>query len=248
MGKRIRVQRRGRGGSTFIALTHKRVAPTCYFSLTETKSEETLKAVVEELLHEPGRGAPLAKIRLNNKVFYNVAPEGLSVGQEIQLGASTLTNPGDILPLGQIIPGAIVCNLELSPGDGGKIAKTSGAYATVVAHTSEGTLVKLPSGRSTYFNGFCRATVGVVAGAGRTDKPFLKAGKKFVWLKAKGRVYPVTKGIAMNAAFHPHGGGSHISQSLKPTTVSRTAPPGQKVGLIASRQTGRHKRRSGALN
>jgi len=252
MGKKIRVQRRGRGGPTFRAVTHKRIAPTRYIPLTETKSERPLKAVIEELVHEPGRGAPLAKTRLeNNEVFYSVAPEGVSIGQEIQLGNSASAGLGNILFLGQIPSGTLVCNLELSPGDGGKIAKSSGTYATVVAHTPEGTLVKLPSGKSTYLNDSCRAAIGVVAGAGRTDKPFLKAGKKQAWLTAKGRIYPITKGIAMNPAFHPHGGGSHTSQSMRPTTVSRTAPPGQKVGLIAARQTGRAraaraKRRAGA--
>ena len=243
MGKKIRVQRRGRGASTFRALTHKRVAPTHYVSLTETRSEESPKAVIEELVHEPGRGAPIAKIRYKNEIFYNVAPEGVFTGQEIQMDAKASPGLGNILPLSQIPPGALVCNIELSPGDGGKLVKSSGTYATVVAHTSEGTLIKLPSGKSNYFNDSCRATIGVVAGAGRTDKPFLTAGKRLAWLRSKGRTYPTTKGIAMNPAFHPHGGGSHTSQSMRPTTVSRTAPPGQKVGLIAARQTGKKKRR-----
>ena len=244
MGKRLRVQRRGRGSSTFRALTHKRVAPTRYISSAKTKGEASPKAVIEGLVHEPGRGAPIAKIRYNNDIFYNIAPEGVFIGQEIQLGNNASTGLGNILSLGQIPPGALICNIELSPGDGGKLVKSSGTYATVVAHTSEGTLIKLPSGKSNYFNGFCRATIGVVAGAGRTDKPFLNAGKRLAWLRSKGRIYPITKGIAMNPAFHPHGGGSHTSQSMRPTTVSRTAPPGQKVGIIAARQTGRKKRRA----
>ena len=246
MGKRLRVQRRGRGSSTFRAVTHKRVAPANYVPLADVKGEESVKAVIEELAHEPGRGAPLAKARLNNEVFYTVATEGVYIGQEIELGSSASASLGNVLSLSQIPPGTIVCNLELLAGDGGKIAKSSGTCATVVAHTPEGTLVKLPSGKSTYLSGSCRATIGVIAGAGRTDKPFLKAGKRQHWLTAKGRVYPITKGIAMNPAFHPHGGGSHTSQSLRPTTVSRTAPPGQKVGIIAARQTGRRKRRAEA--
>ena len=243
MGKRIRVQRRGRGSSTFRALTHKRVAPTRYISLAETKNEESPTAMIEDLVHEPGRGAPIAKIRYKNGVFYNVAPEGVFIGQEIQLDKAS-TGLGNILPLGQVPPGTLVCSIELSPGDGGKLVKSSGTYATVVAHTSEGTLIKLPSGKSKYFNDSSRATIGVVAGAGRTDRPFLTAGKRLAWVRSKGRTYPTTKGIAMNPAFHPHGGGSHTSQSMRPTTVSRMAPPGQKVGLIAARQTGRKKRRA----
>ncbi|UCH02316.1 MAG: 50S ribosomal protein L2 [Candidatus Bathyarchaeota archaeon] len=242
MGKKIRVQRRGRGAPTFKASTHKRVAPTHYVSLTKTNNE-AVKAVIEDLVHESGRGSPLAKIRFKNTVFFNVAAEGISKGQEIQLGTAAPIGIGNILPVGKIPSGTMVCNIELSPGDGGKLVKSSGTYATIVAHTPEGTLVKLPSGKSTYFKNSCRATIGIVAGAGRTDKPFLKAGKKLAWLRSKGRLYPITSGIAMNAVDHPHGGGRHKSTSLKPTTVSRTAPPGQKVGMIASRQTGRRKRR-----
>ncbi len=244
MGKRIRVQRIGRGSSTFKALTHKRVAPTHYISSEEIKNEVSSKAVIEELFHESGRGAPVAKIRYKNDVFYNVASEGIFIGQEIQLGNNASTGLGNILSLGQIPPGTLICNIELSPGDGGKLVKSSGTYATVIAHTPEGTLIKLPSGKSSYFNDLCRSTIGVVSGAGRTDKPFLNAGNRLVWLRSKGRIYPITKGIAMNPAYHPHGGGSHTSQSMRPTTVSRTAPPGQKVGIIAARQTGRKKRRA----
>lgn len=239
MGKRIRVQRRGRGGPTFRASTHKRVAPSRYFP-RDIKESAVVKATVEELVHEPGRGAPLARARFESgEMFHVVAPEGIGVGREVRLGPVADPAIGDTLPLGKITPGLFVCNLERSPGDGGKLVRSSGTYAPVVSHTSEGTLVKLPSGKSVYLDDRCMATIGIVSGAGRTDKPFVKAGKKQAWMNAKGRVYPTTKGVAMNPVSHPHGGGAHKSHSLRPTTVSRTAPPGQKVGLIAARQTGR---------
>jgi len=83
--------------------------------------------------------------------------------------------------------------------------------------------------------------VGVVAGAGRTEKPFLKAGAIGKLMTARGRVWPTTSGQKMIAASHPHGGGRH-KHSGKPTTVGRNTPPGRKVGMIAARQTGRAKR------
>lgn len=240
MGKKIRVQRRGRGGSTFRASTHKRTAPSSYVSIKNMEEATPVKATVEDLVHEPGRGAPLARNRLESgKTFYVIAPEGIAIGQEIQLGPSAQPDIGNVLPVGKIPAGAFVSNLELLPGDGGKLVRASGTYASVVSHTPEGTLVKLPSGKSLYMDDMCLATVGIVSGAGRTDKPFLKAGKKQAWMNAKGRVYPISKGIAMNPVSHPHGGGSHKSKSMRPTTVSRSAPPGQKVGLIAARRTGR---------
>jgi len=243
MGKKLRVQRRGRGTSTFRASTHKRVNPSRYI-VSKTIENVAIKGTVQELLHESGRGSPLVRTQFEDgRSMYTAAPEGIAVGQEIQVGNTAEPVIGNILPIGEIAPGSLVCNLELLPGDGGKLVKASGTSATVVAHTDGGTLVKLPSGKSINIKDGCLATIGVVSGGGRTDKPFAKAGRKSKWMEAKGRVYPTTKGVAMNPAFHPHGGGSHASSSLRPTTVSRNAPPGQKVGIIAARQTGRRKRR-----
>ena len=148
---------------------------------------------------------------------------------------------GNILPIGNIPEGTIVCNIELHPGDGGKIVKSSGAYATIVAHTPQGTIVKLPSGKTRYINDNCRATIGVVSAAGRTEKPFLKAGSKFHLMKAKGHKYPRTRGRAMIAAVHPYGSSKRSAR--KGTTVPRTAPPGQKVGLIAAKGAGQKRKR-----
>jgi len=242
MGKKIRVQRRGRGSTIFKATTHKRVAPSIYPPLKHTE-KELKTAIIERLVHDPGRGAPLLKVRTKDKVFHIVAPEGVSIGQEVEYGETASISIGNILPLGHIPSGTLVCNLEGTPGDGGKIAKSSGTYATVVAHNPEGTLVRLPSKKSMSLDPRCRATIGIISGAGRADKPFVKAGKRSAWLTSKGQIFPRTKGVAMVPAAHPHGGGAHKSSSLKPTTVSRTAPPGQKVGLIAARQSGRKKRR-----
>jgi len=146
-----------------------------------------------------------------------------------------------VLPLSSIPAGTMVCNIELSPSDGGKISRSSGSYATVVAHTPEGTMIKLPSGKTRYVNDLCLATVGVISGAGRLEKPFLKAGAKFHWMRAKGHTYPRTRGVAMIAAVHPYGSGRRGARKV--TTVSRHAPPGKKVGLIAARSTGKRKRR-----
>lgn len=243
MGKRLRVQRRGRGGPTFTASTHKRVAPSRYASFKNINDTGLVKALTYELIHEPGRGSPLIKEKLESgETFYVVATEGIAQGQNVLIGPSAQPAIGNILPIGKIPAGALVSNIELLPGDGGKLVRSSGTYASVVSHTTEGTLIKLPSGKSMYLNGSCLATIGIVSGSGRTDKPFVKAGKKQAWMNAKGRVYPITKGIAMNPVSHPHGGGSHKSKSMRPTTVSRNAPPGQKVGLIAAKQSGRSKK------
>ena len=148
MGKRIRVQRRGRGAPTFRASTNKRGAPSRYPLSVNTKEYlgKAVNGVVEDFVHDPGRGAPLALIRFENgKTCYTVVPEGIGAGQQIQIGEKASVQIGNILPLGKIPEGTMVCNIELRPEDGGKIAKSSGAYATVVGHTPQGTIVKLPS-------------------------------------------------------------------------------------------------------
>ena len=86
--------------------------------------------------------------------------------------------------------------------------------------------------------------MGTVAGAGRTNKPFVKAGHKFHAMKARGIKYPIVRGKAMNATDHPHG-GTHNRNSRGggkySTTRPRNLPPGKKVGAIAARRTGKKK-------
>jgi len=193
-------------------------------------------------MHEAARGTPLALIEFaNGTACCLTAPEGLALNQNIMVGADALPNVGNVLPLRRMPEGTMVCNVELRPGDGGRLARSSGTYCMVISHTPQGTELRLPSGKSVYMNDQCRAMIGVVAGAGRTERPFLKAGSAWKLMRSRGRVWPTTKGQKMIAASHPHGGGRH-KHSGKPTTVSRNTPPGRKVGMIAARQTGRAKR------
>jgi len=244
MGKRIRVQRRGRGGSTFRASTHKRVAPSLYplSMASEEYAEKSIIGDIKNIVHDAGRGSPIALVLFENGEFcYTIIPEGLSVGQQIQLGGKAPVEVGNIIPMGKIPEGTMICNIELRPGDGGKLAKSSGSYATIVGHTDQGTMIKLPSGKTKYLSDRCRATIGLVSGSGRTDKPFLKAGQVFHLMRARGRKYPRTSGRKMVAAVHPYGSSKRSARKV--TTTSHGAPPGQKVGLIAARGTGQRRQR-----
>ena len=237
MGKRILVQRMGRGSPTFRSPSHLRVAPARYPPLTE----HAVRGVVAELVHDPGRWVPLARIVLEDGCeFYNVAVEGLRVGQEVEIGAGARPSLGNVLPLREIPEGTRICNIEIRPGDGGKLARSAGAAAVLIGKTRDKAIVQLPSGKQKLLPLTARATIGVPAGGGRIEKPLLKAGAAYHKWKVKARKWPRVRGVAMNAVSHPHGGGSHQSES-KPTTVSRRAPPGRKVGHIAARRTGRKK-------
>ena len=98
--------------------------------------------------------------------------------------------------------GTIVCNLEEKSGDRGKVARTSGNYATVVSHNPETkrTRVKLPSGVKKVYPSANRAMIGIVAGGGRIDKPMLKAGRAYHKYKAKRNCWPRVRGVAMNVS------------------------------------------------
>lgn len=243
MGKRLLVQRRGRGGSAFRNPGWKHEGPARYRSFDPNCiAGNVITGVVTELLHDPGRGCPLARVKFEDGVeMLMVAPEGLAQGQKVHYGSKAPINVGNILPLESIPEGTMVCNVELRPGDGGKLARASGAYAVVLAHRDGKTLLQLPSRKVKEVSSQCRATIGIVAGGGRVEKPLLKAGKKHHLSKAKSFKYPTVRGKAMGAYAHPAGGGHH-PKGLTP--VGRTAPPGQKVGHIASRRTGR--KRGGA--
>jgi large subunit ribosomal protein L2 len=245
MGKRIRVQRRGRGGQNFRASTHKRVGAAKYPFVKSPSEvfEMAISGTIDSLVHDPGRGAPLSLVKFDNGLIcYTIVPEGVFAGQQICLGGKAPAEIGNIISLGNIPEGTLVCDLELRPGDGGKMARSSGAYATVVGHTPQGTMIRLPSGRTRYIDDLCMATVGVVSAAGRMEKPFLKAGEKFHLMKAKGHKYPRTSGRKMVPAVHPYGSSKRSAR--RTTTTSHGAPPGQKVGLIAARGPGQKKKRA----
>ncbi len=236
MPRRIRAQRIGRGSPTYVASIQRHFEVGIPPELP--RNGELMTGYVRDILHDPGRGAPVAEIEADNKVFYIPAVQGMYVGQKIEIGSKASPSVGNILPVGVLPEGAIVSTVELRPGDGGVLARSSGAYASVISQVGDKTIIRLPSRKLVELSGSCFAVVGAVAGGGRVDKPMLKAGKKYWLMKAKHRPYPRVRGVAMVPARHPFGGGSH-KKIGRPETVKRTAPPGRKVGLIAARRTGR---------
>ncbi len=239
MGRNIRAQRLGRGSPTFkasLARKYKVGIPSMLI-----RQGKIVSGVVRELAHDPGRGAPVAEIQADGTVFAIPAVEGMYVGQVLQIGESAEPAAGNIVPVGRLPEGTAVSCIELHPGDGGKLVRSSGTHAIIMAQLGDRTIIRLPSKKTVEVPASSLAVVGVVAGGGRVDKPFLKAGKKYHWMKAKHRPWPRVRGVAMVPALHPFGGGSH-KKIGRPETIDRNAPPGRKVGLIAARRTGRKKR------
>jgi len=245
MGRVIRAQRKGRGSVFLSHNKHRKGAPK-FRSLDYAERHGFMKGVIKDIIHDPGRGAPLAVVHFRNPYKYGtkkelfVATEGMYTGQFIFCGRKANLQIGNVLPVGIMPEGTIICNVEEKPGDRGKLARGSGNYATIIAHNPETrkTRVKLPSGSKKVIHSANRAMVGVVAGGGRIDKPVLKAGRSYHKYKVKRNCWPVVRGVAMNPVEHPHGGGNH-QHIGKASTVARGTSAGRKVGLIAARRTGR---------
>jgi large subunit ribosomal protein L2 len=241
MGKRLIIQRRGRGTPTYRSASHRFKGKIAYRSYDDVEKEGCLTGRVADIMHDPGRSAPVALVKFENgEKQLILAPESIQIDDEIACGISAPISPGNSLPLAQIPEGTPVYNLERYPGDGGKFVRSSGTHASLITHDVGKAIVELPSGELKAFNPQCRATIGVVAGGGRREKPFLKAGNKYYAAKARGKKNVSVRGVAMNAVDHPHGGGNRQHPG-RPTTVSRHAPPGRKVGSIAARRTGKRR-------
>ncbi len=225
MGKRLRTQRRGAGGSQYRSPSHRHVDDVRLPSVKEATG------TIVDLIPAPGRSCPLAVIDFDGKKDYQLAVEGTKVGQEVSVCGDAKVVAGNINVLSAIPEGTPIHNIEGIPGDGGKYAKVGGASATVVSRGAH-VMVLMPSGVMKEFHPNCRAVIGVVAGGGRVDKPLAKAGKNVHNLRSRSRAQKHVKGVAMNAVDHPHGGGSHPHVG-GPSTKSRNASPGQKVGRLS---------------
>ena len=233
MGKRIISRRRGAAPPRMVSPGHLHKGDVRY--PVAYKGTGT----VVSLEHAPGRTQVLARVRFADRegTTLHIASEGLSVGQQIVFTDTTQIQPGNVTVVSKIPEGTPIYNIEARPNDGGKFCRTAGSAAEVVSHGETTTIVRMPSGKFREFHPLCRASISLVAGGGRGDKPFLKAGKKHHAMRAKGIRWPRVRGVAMNPVDHPHGGGSHNFKGA-PTSQARGTPPGAKVGKIAPKRTG----------
>ena len=239
MGKNLIQQKRGKGSPRYRAPSFRYKGKANFVRREEGK---IITANVIDIVHSSGHSAPLVELKYSNgEVGLLQAPEGIRVGDKIEMGQNVELKAGNILPLKNIPEGTSIYNIESNPGDGGKFVRASGAFAKIITKMENSIVVELPSSKRKIFLPECRAAIGVVAGSGRTEKPFLKAGNKFYAITAKNKMWPTVSGTSMNSVSHPFGGSSSHAKGI-PTQSSRNDPPGRKVGKIAPKRTGRHKR------
>ncbi|MGE0793288.1 MAG: 50S ribosomal protein L2 [Candidatus Woesearchaeota archaeon] len=234
MGKNIISQRRGKGTSVFRShgFNHKGEAKLL---------SNVVGAIVEDIVHCRGHTAPLLALTYDDgSASYSIAPEGIRVGDELDFSDEAELKFGNVLKLKNIPEGIQIFNIEATPNDGGSFIRSSGSSARVVSKTEKYVVIEFPSKKQKKLNPNCRAMIGVVAGGGRVEKPFLKAGNKFYAMKAKNRYWPKVSASAMNAVAHPFGNKRTLRKS-KAKPAPKNAPPGRLVGLIRPRRTGRRK-------
>lgn len=240
MGKPLKHQRRGKGSPRYVAPSSRFHVDLKYRNYDDMEKTGMLRGQVMKFLDDPGRESLLMLVRYDNdESGYLLAPEGIAIGDSIEVGSQGKITNGGVLPLYRIPDGAPIFNVEKRPGDGGKFVKSPGSYATLVSREGKVVLVRLPSKQVITLSNECRAQIGMIAGGGKTERPLVRAGTAFFKYKARNRLWPKVRGVAQSVYTHPHGGKQH--HEGRPTTVKRGSPPGKKVGHVAARSTGRKK-------
>lgn len=200
--------------------------------------QKPMNAKITKFIHDPYRTAPLMEIKFENgELTFLPAFAGAYVGKLITYLKEGPVNDGDIRMLKDMPPGTDVYDIELKPGDGGKLVRAGGMSAKIIESVENKVTLSLPSNASVSLNPECRAIAGRIANGGRTEKPFYKAGNKYHLIRARGRYWPMNAAVAMNAYEHKFGGKRRSTQH-KAKTSARRSPPGAKVGAIAPRRTG----------
>jgi len=244
MGKRLRQQKAGKGSLAYRRPSHRFKTTALFRAYDDAEKTGKIEGEIMEFIDDPARGPLVMGVRLGNDEFVEmIAPEGAEIGGKIWLGATADVAFGSVMPLSAIPDGMPVYNLEIAPGDGGRLVRGAGGNATVVSRDGNTVYVKLPSKRVVAFDGRCRAQIGVVCGGGRLEQPLMTAGAAHHKHHALNRRWPHNRGVKMSAYNHPFGGKQH--HKGKSSCVSHGAPPGRKVGHIGARQTGRRKGKTG---
>ena len=167
------------------------------------RKKDDMKATVVGIEYDPNRSANIALIQYEDGVkSYILAPEGLKDGDTVVSGKAVDIRPGNCMEINSIPVGTLIHNIELNPGQGGKLVKAAGQSAQLMAKEGKYAHVRLPSGEMRLVLANCRATVGVIGNSEYANVKLGKAGRKrhMGWR-------PEVRGSAMNPVDHPHGGG-----------------------------------------
>ena len=195
------------------------------------RDKQDIPATVATIEYDPNRTARIALLHyVDGEKRYNIAPEGLTVGQSVISGQAVAPEVGNSLPLKSIPLGSIIHNIELNPGQGASIARSAGTYAQLSARDGKYAIIKMPSGETRMILSTCMATIGTVSNSEKANEVLGKAGRKR-WLGRRPRV----RGVEMNPVDHPMGGGEGRSSGGHPRS---------RKGLLAKGYKTRNKKKN----
>jgi large subunit ribosomal protein L2 len=211
--------------------------------------KDGIPANVAAIEYDPNRSARIALLHYaDGAKAYILAPVGLKVGATLESGPNADIKAGNALPLENIPTGTLVHNVELKPGQGGKMARSAGSGIQLVAKDEGYAVLRLPSSEMRRVPLTCRATVGQVGNVDHGNVTIGKAGRSR-WLGKR----PGVRGSAMNPVDHPHGGGEGKSKGGRhpvtpwgvPTLGKRTRSKHKQSDklIVRGRRRGKEKRR-----
>ena len=167
------------------------------------RKKDDMPATVIGIEYDPNRTSNIALIKYEDGTLnYILAPLGLKDGDKVISGAKSDIRIGNCLPIENIPVGTLIHNIELNPGQGGKLVRTAGGEAQLMAKEGKYAHIRLPSGEMRLVLAKCRATIGTI---GNTDHGNIKLGK--AGRKRHMGIRPTVRGSVMNPVDHPHGGG-----------------------------------------
>lgn len=193
----------GRNNQGRITVRHRGGGAAKFYRVVNFKLKPGTKAKIEAIEYDPNRSAHIARLKEDNgKYHYVIAAQGMKVGAILESGEEAPIEKGNRLPLMNIPVGSQVHSIELEPGRGAQMVRSAGASAQLNAIEAGSALLKLPSGEIRMVNKNCQASIGVVGNVQHQNIKIGSAGRK----RHMG-FRPSVRGVVMNAADHPHGGG-----------------------------------------
>jgi large subunit ribosomal protein L2 len=189
------------------------------------RDKEAIPAKVKTIEYDPNRTARIALLYYaDGEKRYIIAPHGLKVGQEVTAGKGVAPEVGNAMYLSEIPFGTVIHNIELRPGQGGKMARSAGSYAQLVSRDGKFAVLRLPSGETRMILQSCKATVGMVSNPDHSLEVSGKAGRNR-WLGRR----PRTRGVVMNPVDHPMGGGEGKASGGHPRSRKGIPAKGYKT-------------------
>ena len=228
----VRKKHSGRNNNGRITVRHKGGGVRKLYRIIDFKrTKDAIPAKVAAIEYDPNRSARIALLHYRDgEKRYILAPAGINVGDVLESGEKADIKPGNALPIRFIPVGTVIHNIELRPGQGGKLVRSAGGAAQLMAKEGEYAQVRMPSGEVRLILMVCRATIGQLGNLDHENEVIGTAGRQ----RHRGK-RPSVRGIAMNPVDHPHGGGEARSTSGRPPTT----PWGQ---MTMGKKTRRNKR------